>query len=214
MSRKGYFLARPSKNPTCHLSGNEFTGDIIIKEGTIGSKMYFIQEGIVDIVMANGEVATSLSDGSYFGEICLLTNARRVASVRAETYCNLFSLSVDHFNAVLDQYPLMRRTMESVAAERYKLWLGLFYRVGVLIDVNHHSHFHLLYLSIVYCPTKWRSVICYLSKACRSFLNIRFSYVLLEHNSLFSTYTYTHISIKFRLKKKREIILSHRLLFM
>lgn len=80
--------------------------------------MYFIQEGIVDIVMANGEVATSLSDGSYFGEICLLTNARRVASVRSETYCNLFSLSVDHFNAVLDQYPLMRRTMESVAAER------------------------------------------------------------------------------------------------
>ena len=78
-------------------------GDIIIKEGTIGTKMYFIQEGIVDIVMSNGEVATSLSDGSYFGEICLLTNARRVASVRAETYCNVFSLSVNHFNAVLDQ---------------------------------------------------------------------------------------------------------------
>ena len=92
-------------------------GDIIIKEGTIGNKMYFIQEGIVDITI-NGEVATSLSDGSYFGEICLLTNARRVASVRAETYCNLFSLSVEHFNAVLDSYPLMRRTMESVAAER------------------------------------------------------------------------------------------------
>lgn len=51
-------------------------------------------------------------------EICLLTNARRVASVRAVTYCNLFSLSVEHFNAVLDQYPLMRRTMESIAAER------------------------------------------------------------------------------------------------
>ena len=81
-------------------------GDIIIKEGTIGMKMYFIQEGIVDIVMGNGETATSLSDGSYFGEICLLTNARRVASVRAETYCNLFSLSVDQFNAVLDMYPV------------------------------------------------------------------------------------------------------------
>lgn len=33
-----------------------FVGDIIIKEGTIGTKMYFIQEGVVDIVMANGEV--------------------------------------------------------------------------------------------------------------------------------------------------------------
>jgi len=71
--------------------------------------MYFIQEGIVDIVMSNGEVATSLSDGSYFGEICLLTNARRVASVRAETYCNVFSLSVDHFNAVLDMYPVSKK---------------------------------------------------------------------------------------------------------
>uniref|UniRef100_A0A1I8IEK9 Cyclic nucleotide-binding domain-containing protein n=1 Tax=Macrostomum lignano TaxID=282301 RepID=A0A1I8IEK9_9PLAT len=42
-------------------------GDLIIKEGTIGAKMYFIQEGIVDIITKEGEVATSLSDGSYFG---------------------------------------------------------------------------------------------------------------------------------------------------
>ena len=42
--------------------------------------MYFIQEGIVDIVMSSGDVATSLSDGSYFGEICLLTNARRYST--------------------------------------------------------------------------------------------------------------------------------------
>lgn len=39
-------------------AGNFFLGDIIIKEGTIGTKMYFIQEGVVDIVMANGEVSS------------------------------------------------------------------------------------------------------------------------------------------------------------
>lgn len=145
--------------------------------------------------MANGEVATSLSDGSYFGEICLLTNARRVASVRAETYCNLFSLSVDHFNAVLDQYPLMRRTMESVAAERYKLWLGLFYRVGVLIDVNHHSHSHLLYLSILYCPAKRRSVICCLWKSCRSRLNIPILVCVCQNSTLvLHTRTHTYVN--------------------
>ena len=55
---------------------------------------------------------------SYFSEICLLTNARRVASVRAETYCNVYSLDRDSFLSVLENYPLMRRTMESVAAER------------------------------------------------------------------------------------------------
>ena len=42
-------------------------GDYIIREGTVGTKMYFIQEGIVDIITKTGEVATSLSDGSYFG---------------------------------------------------------------------------------------------------------------------------------------------------
>jgi hypothetical protein len=41
-----------------------------------------------------------------------------VASVQAVTYCNLYSLSVEHFNTVLEQYPMMRRTLESVAAER------------------------------------------------------------------------------------------------
>ena len=47
-------------------------------------------------------------------------------SVRAETYCNLFSLSVDHFNAVLASYPLMRRTMESIAAERWVILVVIF----------------------------------------------------------------------------------------
>ncbi len=41
-----------------------------------------------------------------------------MASVQAVTYCNLYSLSVEHFNTVLEQYPMMRRTLESVAAER------------------------------------------------------------------------------------------------
>jgi CRP-like cAMP-binding protein len=47
----------PSFSPSLLSLYFSFTGDIIIKEGTIGSKMYFIQEGIVDIVMANGEVS-------------------------------------------------------------------------------------------------------------------------------------------------------------
>ncbi|KAL3314459.1 anaphase-promoting complex subunit Hcn1 [Cichlidogyrus casuarinus] len=93
-------------------------GDFIIREGTLGRKMYFIQEGIVDIILSDGTIATSLSDGSYFGEICLLTNARRSASVRAETYCYLYSLEQENFLEVLDNHPLMRQTMESVAAER------------------------------------------------------------------------------------------------
>jgi len=42
-------------------------GDLIIKEGTPGTKMFFIQEGFVDIVATDSTVTTCLGDGSYFG---------------------------------------------------------------------------------------------------------------------------------------------------
>ncbi|XP_073704608.1 potassium/sodium hyperpolarization-activated cyclic nucleotide-gated channel 2-like [Garra rufa] len=92
-------------------------GDYIIREGTIGKKMYFIQHGVVNVI-TKGTVGMKLSDGSYFGEICLLTRGRRTASVRAETYCRLYSLSVDNFNEVLEEYPMMRRAFETVAIDR------------------------------------------------------------------------------------------------
>uniref|UniRef100_A0A4W4GCP9 Cyclic nucleotide-binding domain-containing protein n=1 Tax=Electrophorus electricus TaxID=8005 RepID=A0A4W4GCP9_ELEEL len=42
-------------------------GDYIIREGTIGKKMYFIQHGVVS-VLTKGNIGMKLSDGSYFGE--------------------------------------------------------------------------------------------------------------------------------------------------
>ncbi|XP_025068455.1 potassium/sodium hyperpolarization-activated cyclic nucleotide-gated channel 3 isoform X2 [Alligator sinensis] len=91
--------------------------DFIVREGTVGKKMYFIQHGVVS-VLTKGNKETKLSDGSYFGEICLLTRGRRTASIRADTYCRLYSLSVDNFNEVLEEYPMMRRAFETVAMDR------------------------------------------------------------------------------------------------
>ena len=40
--------------------------DYIIREGTIGKKMYFIQHGVVS-VLTKGNTGMKLMDGSYFG---------------------------------------------------------------------------------------------------------------------------------------------------
>lgn len=40
--------------------------DYIIREGTIGKKMYFIQHGVCSVI-TKGTLAMKLSDGSYFG---------------------------------------------------------------------------------------------------------------------------------------------------
>ncbi|XP_058501571.1 potassium/sodium hyperpolarization-activated cyclic nucleotide-gated channel 1-like [Solea solea] len=109
-------------------------GDFIIREGTIGKKMYFIQHGVVSVLTKNSK-DTRLTDGSYFGEICLLTRGRRTASVRAENYCRLYSLSVDNFNEVLEEYPMMRRAFELVAVDRLD-------RIGKRNSVLQHNVQH------------------------------------------------------------------------
>lgn len=74
-------------------------------------------------------------------EICLLTKGRRTASVRADTYCRLYSLSVDNFNEVLEEYPMMRRAFETVAIDRLD-------RIGTLFRF-------LPFLCIIYTLVGW-----------------------------------------------------------
>lgn len=97
-----------------------FAGDTIVREGTAATKMYFIHEGVVEVLVASGqEVVATLDDGSFFGETCLWApGARRSVSVRAETYCNLFSLSADAFGHVVDQCPKFKDYVTAVLEER------------------------------------------------------------------------------------------------
>ena len=44
--------------------------DIIIKEGSIGKKMYFIQHGVVKVESSQSPDTRHLADGSYFGGKC------------------------------------------------------------------------------------------------------------------------------------------------
>lgn len=41
-------------------------GDLVVREGSVGRKMYFIQHGLLS-VLARGARDTRLTDGSYFG---------------------------------------------------------------------------------------------------------------------------------------------------
>ena len=41
--------------------------EVIIKGGSKGNKMFFVEHGLVDIVTVSGEVAATLDKGSHFG---------------------------------------------------------------------------------------------------------------------------------------------------
>ncbi|KAJ8025270.1 Potassium/sodium hyperpolarization-activated cyclic nucleotide-gated channel 4 [Holothuria leucospilota] len=95
-------------------------GDVIIKAGSRGDSMYFIEHGSVAIEV-NGRVVNTLCDGDHFGEISLLSESeRRVASVVAATTCDTYCLSREDFNHVLKDYPAMRQQMSEIAQKRLK----------------------------------------------------------------------------------------------
>lgn len=67
--------------------------------------MYFIEHGTVDIITVNGKTAAHLRDGDFFGEMALITNERRNATVMAKTYCDLYRLNREDFEDAILGYP-------------------------------------------------------------------------------------------------------------
>ncbi|KAI9352147.1 hypothetical protein BDR26DRAFT_850426 [Obelidium mucronatum] len=65
-------------------------GDYIIRKHEIGNEMYFLSKGVVEVVSGDGKtVYSQINKGSFFGELGVLFNVPRTASVRAleESYC-------------------------------------------------------------------------------------------------------------------------------
>lgn len=94
-------------------------GDYIIHEGDFGDEMYFVRNGRVEVCSKDGKIVyTTLHEGSFLGEMSLLLNDRRTASVRAITHCNLYLLTRTDFEDVLKDYPEYFRSMKIIAEAR------------------------------------------------------------------------------------------------
>lgn len=94
-------------------------GDLIVRAGELGRHIYFIGTGSVE-VMAPDEttVLRTLSDGDFFGELALLHQRRRNATVRAVGYCDLYLLDQEAFDATLERYPDFAQDIREISEER------------------------------------------------------------------------------------------------
>jgi CRP-like cAMP-binding protein len=77
-------------------------GDAIVKEGEKGDRFYVVREGSLDVEkLEDGapKPVQELGRGDYFGELALLHDAPRAATVRARTAVSLLALERDDFLA-------------------------------------------------------------------------------------------------------------------
>jgi hypothetical protein len=71
-------------------------GRVVIREGDAGDRFYLIETGEVEVSVA-GEPLRRLGPGAGFGEIALLHNVRRTATVAATENCVLYALAREPF---------------------------------------------------------------------------------------------------------------------
>lgn len=97
-------------------------GDYIFRAGEIGRHMYFISRGTVEVIAEDGQtILSTLSDGDFFGEIALLFQRPRTASIRAVDFCDMYSFDKETFERVLSYFPDFAEFVRQEAERRQQM---------------------------------------------------------------------------------------------
>ncbi|KAA0695455.1 cation transporter [Neorhizobium sp. P12A] len=91
-------------------------GDRVIRVGDRGDGMYFISSGAVQVQLEDDEI--ELGAGSFFGEMALLSGARRTADVVAVDFCQFLVLERRDFNMFMSRHPQLRAAVSTMAEQR------------------------------------------------------------------------------------------------
>lgn len=96
------------------------SGQAIVVEGEKGESMFILVHGSVKVVRngAPPKVIDEMGEGSFFGEIALLADVPRVASVVADDECLLLEVSRTLLNELSAKYPALPAVLNRYYRER------------------------------------------------------------------------------------------------
>jgi MFS family permease len=92
-------------------------GDEIVRQGEPGDRFYLIKDGLLDVYI-DGQLVQTLEPGDSFGEIALLRNVPRTATVKARTEAVLYSLDRRQFLAAVTGFGPSLSAAEGVIGMR------------------------------------------------------------------------------------------------
>lgn len=92
-------------------------GTVVVREGDVGDRFYIVTEGELDVTQDGVKIA-ELEPGGYFGEIALLRDTNRTATVTARSDAVLYALDREEFLAAVTGHPQSSEAAESVMSAR------------------------------------------------------------------------------------------------
>ena len=90
---------------------------MVVRRGERADAMYFIVSGEVEVELKEGH-HPRLKDGDFFGEIAILTDEKRTATVRAVKDTQLLMLQAHDVERLIDRVPEIGARMRRVAEDR------------------------------------------------------------------------------------------------
>jgi CRP/FNR family transcriptional regulator, cyclic AMP receptor protein len=94
-------------------------GKVLATEGSPGREFYVILDGKASVAIGGRDVAT-LGPGDFFGEMALLDQGPRVATVTAETPMEVAVLDPREFSTLVEEHPGVARKILKVLAKRLR----------------------------------------------------------------------------------------------
>lgn len=83
---------------------NFSVGENIIVQGDYGDSLFIITSGEVEVLI-DDKLVNTLHDGDYFGEIAIIADTKRTATVRSSTDCSTLKLSTKAFKELIYDNP-------------------------------------------------------------------------------------------------------------
>ena len=97
-------------------------GEIIVKQGDVGTSMFIIVEGVVKVALENpnntSSVLATLTVSEVFGEMSLLTGAKRTATVSATRPLVVFEIKKTTFAKIIKNNPDVLNALSSILAKQ------------------------------------------------------------------------------------------------
>ena len=95
-------------------------GEELTREGRSGREFFVIEDGTANVLQAGRRIAT-LGPGEFFGEMALLDQGPRTATVKAATPMSLYVIGARDFASTIEEIPHVTRKLLQGLARRLRL---------------------------------------------------------------------------------------------
>jgi CRP/FNR family cyclic AMP-dependent transcriptional regulator len=97
-------------------------GDTVFKEGDPADVMYVVQAGEVEVTH-QGKWVENLGEGNIFGEMSLINEEPRAATIRAKTEVRLVPIDLKHFMFMVEETPYFAVQVMRIMSSRIRKML-------------------------------------------------------------------------------------------